>query len=92
MLFYPPPNHHLLTDLEVKVTDLKFFLINEMSISHQSVIKKHSSFKHKNLRGSASVPLLLTSGYMPWGGAGGQNLEYPNTLAILSSFFASNAF
>ena len=35
---------HLLTDLEVKVTDL----INEMSISHQSVIRK--------LGGSASIP------------------------------------
>ena len=24
---------------------------------------------------------------MPWGGAGGQNIEHPHTLAILSSFF-----
>ena len=31
--------------------------------------------------------LLLTPGYMPWGGAGGQNIEHPHTLAILSSFF-----
>ena len=30
---------------------------------------------------------------MPWGGAGGQNIEHPPTLAILSSFvLASNAF
>ena len=50
------PHPHLLTDLEVKVTDLEFFVINEISISHQSVIRKHSSFKYKNLRGSASIP------------------------------------
>ena len=50
--FPPPP--YLLTDLEVKVTD--FFMINEMSISHQSVIRKPSSFKYKNLGGSASIP------------------------------------
>ena len=30
------PTPHLLTDLEVKVTDLEFFMINEMSISHIS--------------------------------------------------------
>ena len=47
---------HLLDDPEVKVTDLEYFMINEMSISHQSVIKKHSSFKYKNLGGSASIP------------------------------------
>ena len=33
------PNLHLLTELEVKVTDLEFFMINEMSVitsvSHQ---------------------------------------------------------
>ena len=32
---------------------------------------------------------------MPWGGVGGQNLEHPHTLAILSFFFfffPSNAF
>ena len=34
----PPPTTHLLTDLEVKVTDLEFFKIIEMSVSHQSVI------------------------------------------------------
>ena len=28
------PTPHLFTDLEVKVTDLEFFMINEMSISH----------------------------------------------------------
>ena len=50
------PTPHHLTDLEVKVTDLEFFMINEMSISHQSVIRKHSSFKYKNLGGSASIP------------------------------------
>ena len=38
------------------------------------------------------------TGYMPWVGAGGQNIEHPHTLVILSSFFfffffcASNAF
>ena len=58
-----------------------------MSISHQSVIRKHSSSKYKNLGGYASIPLLLTSGYMPWGGAAGQNIEHPHTLAILSSLF-----
>ena len=56
-----------------------------MSISHQSVIRRHSCFKYKNLGGSASIPELLTPGYMPWGGAGGQNIEH--TLVILSSFF-----
>ena len=47
---------NLLTDLEVKVTDLEFFIINEMFISHRSVIRKLSSFKYKNLGGSASIP------------------------------------
>ena len=56
-----------------------------MSISHQSVIRRHSCFKYKNLGGSASIPELLTPGYMPWGGAGDQNIEH--TLVILSSFF-----
>ena len=32
----PSPPPHLLTDLEVKVTDLEFFMINEMSISYIS--------------------------------------------------------
>ena len=32
----PPPLPHLLTDLGVKDTDLEFFMINEMSISHIS--------------------------------------------------------
>ena len=50
----PTPN--FLTDLEVKVTDLEFFMSNEMSISHQSVIRKYSSFKYKNLGGSAFIP------------------------------------
>ena len=50
------PTPYLLTDLEVKVTDLEFFMINEMSISYQSVIRKHSSFKYKNPGGSASIP------------------------------------
>ena len=54
----PPltPHLHLLTDPEVKVTDLEFFMIYEMSISHQSVIRKYSSFKYKTLGGSASIP------------------------------------
>ena len=38
------PTPHLFTDLTVKFTD--FFMINEMFISHQSVIRKHSSFKY----------------------------------------------
>ena len=46
----PPP------DLEVKVTDLEFFMINEMSISHQSVIRKYSPSKYKNLGGFAPIP------------------------------------
>ena len=50
------PTPHLLTNLEVKVTVLEFFMINEMSISHQSVIRKHSSFKYKNPGGSVSIP------------------------------------
>ena len=50
----PTPN--LLTDFEVKVTDLEFFMINEMFISHQSVIRKDSSFKYKSPGGSASIP------------------------------------
>ena len=41
---------------------------------------------YKKVGVSASFPLLLTPGYMPWGGAGGQNIEHPHTLAILSSF------
>ena len=58
-----------------------------MSVSQQSVIRKHSSFKYKNLEGSASIPQLLTPGYMSWGGAGGQNIEHPHTLAIFFFFF-----
>ena len=55
--FYAVPSPpHLLTDLEVKVTDLEFFMINEMYILHQSIIGEHSSFKYKNLGGSASIP------------------------------------
>ena len=50
------PTPHLLTDLEVKVTDLEFFMVNEMFMSHHSVIRKNSSFKYKNLVGSASIP------------------------------------
>ena len=46
ILSYSIPTPHLLTDLEVKVTD--FLMINEMLIPHQSVIGKHSSFKYKN--------------------------------------------
>ena len=80
------PTPHHLTDLEVKVTDLEFFMIYKMSISHHSVIRKHSSFIYKNLEGSASIPELLTPGYMPCGRAGGQNVEHPHTLVILSSF------
>ena len=76
------------TDLEIKVTDLEFFIINEMSISRQSAIRKHWCSKYKNHGGSASIPKLLTPGYMPWGGAAGQNIEHPHTLrVILSSFF-----
>ena len=52
----PSPHPHLLTNLEVKDTDLEFFMINEISISHQSVIRKHSAFTYKNLGGSASIP------------------------------------
>ena len=50
------PTPHLLTDLEVMVTDLEFFMINEMSVSHQSVIRKYSSVTYKKLGGSASIP------------------------------------
>ena len=35
------PYPHTLNDLEVKATDLEFFMFNEMFISHQSVIRKH---------------------------------------------------
>ena len=55
-LHYSIPTPHLLTDLEGKVTDLEFLIINEMSRSYQSVIRKYSSFKYKNLGGSASIP------------------------------------
>ena len=83
MLHCSIPTLHLLTDLEIKVTDLEFFMINEMSILHQSIIRKHSSFKYMNL-----------GGYMLWGGAGGQNIEHSHTLVILRFFFfsASKAF
>ena len=53
---YAVPSPPMLIDLEVKVTDLEFFMINEMSVSHQSVIRKYSSFKYKNLGESASIP------------------------------------
>ena len=51
----PSPTSSL-TVSEVKVTDLEFFMINEMSILLQSVIGKYSSFKYKNLGGSAPIP------------------------------------
>ena len=41
-----------LTDLEIKVTDLELFMSKEMFTSHQSVIRKHSSFKYINLGGA----------------------------------------
>ena len=43
---------------------------------------------------SASIPQLLAKGCMPWGGAGGQNIEHPHTLVSLSSvsFFCQMHF
>ena len=69
------PAPHLLTDLEVKVTDLEFFMINEMSISHIS--QSSESIHLSNIRTLESLlPFhnywVLTPGYMPWGGAGGK--------------------
>ena len=49
----PSPLPHPLN--EIKVTDLEFFMFNEMYISYQSVIRKHSYFKPKYLGGSASI-------------------------------------
>ena len=69
-------------------------MINEMSISHQSVIRKSESIHLSNIR---ILEGLLTPGYMIWGRPGGQNTEHPHALVILSSFFFfffffSNAF
>ena len=76
--FYAVPSHpHLLTDLEGEVTDLEFFMINEMSLSHQSVShQKVFILKYMNLGGPASIAYLLTPGYIPLCGAGDQNIKY----------------
>ena len=81
-----PPSTSSLT-LRSRSQIYRHFIINETSISCQSVIRKHSSFKYKKFGGSVSIPSLLTPRLMPWGGAGGQNIEHPHTPAILSSFF-----
>ena len=82
------PTPHILTDLEVKVTDLEFFMINGMSISHisQSLESIHLS----NIRTLES--LLPFHNYWPQGTCHGvglevKNIEHPHALAILSSFF-----
>ena len=43
-------------------------------ISHQLPIRKHSYLDHGYLGGSASMPYVLAPGFMPRGGARGQNL------------------
>ena len=82
------PTPHLLTDLEVKVTDLEFFMINEMSISHIS--QSSESIHLSNIR--TLEGLLPFHNYWPQGTCHGvglevKNIEHPHTLAILSSFF-----
>ena len=46
-------NPHLLTDLEVKFTDLEFFMINEMSMSHIS--QSSESIHLSNIRTLAGL-------------------------------------
>ena len=81
------PTPHLLTDLEVKVTDLEFFMINEISISHIS--QSSESIHLSNIR--TLEGLLPFHNYWPnyshGVGLEVKNIEHPHTLAILSSFF-----
>ena len=48
----------------------------EWSISHQSLIRKHSYLYNRYPGGSAFIPWLPTPGSMPWGGARGQFLGH----------------
>ena len=62
--FYSVPSFplsHLLTDLEVKVTE--FFLMYEISISHQSVIRKHSSFRWVCFHSVTTDPRIHAMGW-----------------------------
>ena len=69
--FIPTP--HRLTDLEVKVTDLEFFMINEMSISHISHSSESNHLSNvRTLEGLLPFHNYCPPGYMPWGGAGGK--------------------
>ena len=52
---------------------LKFL---KWGISHQPLIRKHSYLDLRYPWGSAFSPWLLTPGFMPQGGARGQNLEH----------------
>ena len=84
----PSPPPHLLTDLYIKVTDLEFFMINEMSISHIS--QSSESIHLSNIR--TLEGLLPFHNYWPQSTCHGvglevKNIEHPHTLAILSSFF-----
>ena len=52
---------------------LKLF---QMLISRQSLITKHSYLKFGYLGGSSEIPKEHTLGFMPGGGAWGQNLGH----------------
>ena len=57
---------------------LESFTVKQLkwSISHQQLFRKHSYLDHRYPGGLAIIPLLLTPGSMPRGGARGQNLGH----------------
>ena len=89
------PTPHLLTDFEVKVTDLEFFMINEMSISHISQSSESSHLSNvRTLEGLLPFHNYWSQGTCHVVGLEVKNIEHPHTPVILSSsfFLASNAF
>ena len=58
-----------------------------MSISWQPLIRKHSYLVHRYPVGLADIPLHLTQGSMPGGGARGHNLEHLQKVEFLCYSF-----
>ena len=61
----------------MKITSKFCFKVSQMSISQQTLIRKHSYLAHGYLGGSAYIPWILAPGSMPRLGAGGQNVGHP---------------
>ena len=86
-MLYHPHDPHPLTDLGVKVTDI-FCLMKHLYHISQSTESIHIS-NRVCVHSKTTDPI----GCMPWGGAGGQNIEHPLTLVSkFSNFCWSDAF